>query len=116
MHYGITTEATDMTEEMLSNWKVRLWKAILFFVPLANPDNEKLYPSVRAWALELDEEGWPKREVGLGARGEPLFSAPNERNTGFWPDMAIRQFETCELEPLSAEQFEGLWKATQAVV
>ena len=49
MIYGITTEATDFTDELLSDWRVRLIKTILFFLPRANPDNERLYPRVKSW-------------------------------------------------------------------
>lgn len=109
MRYGITTEATDFTEEELADWRVRLTKAVLFFVPRANPDTERLYPQVRAWALELDDEGWPQREVALDATGAALFAAPDGRNTGFWPDMARRQFKGSELEPITEERFNSLW-------
>jgi hypothetical protein len=114
MHYGITTEGADFTEEMIADWRVRLLKAILFFVPRANPDNERFYPQVRSWALELDEDGWPQREVGLDSSGTPLFRAPDDRNTGFWPDMAIKQFDNSELNPISEDAFNALWSAAQA--
>jgi len=114
MHYGITTEATDFSDKMMSNWRVRVLKAILFFVPRANPDNELLYPQVRSWALELDDLGWPQREIGLDSSGKPLFCAPNDRNTGFWPDMAAKQFAPDELQSISAESFNDLWSTVQA--
>ena len=109
MHYGITTEATDFTEAGMKNWRVRLLKAILFFIPRANPDHERLYPQVRFWALEMDEDGWPQREVGLDASRKALFSAPDERNTGFWPDMARTQFAKSEVEAISEGAFEAFW-------
>ena len=112
MHYGITREATNFTEKMMTDWRVRLLKAVLFFVPRANPDHERLYPKVRSWALELSDDGWPQREIGLDFQGQPLFGAPNDRNTGFWPDMAIQQFNPSELEPMSEESFNTLWAAT----
>jgi hypothetical protein len=114
MHYGITTEATDFTDKMMSDWRVRLFKAIFFFVPRANPDNELLYPQVRSWALEIDGDGWPQREVGLDSVGTPLFCAPDRRNTGFWPDMAAKQFHVDELQQISEVQFNDLWSALQA--
>jgi len=95
----------------LRHWKVRLAKALLFFVPRANPDIEKLYPQVKKWALELTEDGWPQREVGLDARGVVLFRTPNDRNTGFWTDMALRKFERTELQEISATEFERLWSS-----
>ena len=114
MLYGITTEATDFTDKSISNWRIRLLRLLLFFVPRANPDNEKLYPLVKFWAIEFDEKGWPQREVGLDSSGAPLFGAPDARNTGFWPDMASKQFSVAELQPLSEEAFNALWLATQA--
>ncbi|MGO4549597.1 hypothetical protein AB4059_00615 [Lysobacter sp. 2RAF19] len=115
MHYGITTIATDFTEGEMTDWRVRVIKAILFFVPRANPDNECLYPQVRFWALELDEDGWPQREVGLDASRMPLFRAPDERNTGFWPDMAHTQFTKAELEAISENTFEEFWSGAPGV-
>lgn len=113
MHYGITTEATDFTEEMMSDWRARILKAVLFFVPRANPDHESLYPQVKSWALELSDGGWPQREVGLDSAGSPLFRAPDDRNTGFWPDMAAKQFSKAELQPITADDFERLWAGGQ---
>ena len=114
MHYGITTEGTDFTDKMMSDWRLRVLKAILFFVPRANPDNEPLYPQVKSWALELNDDGWPQREVALDSSGKPLFRAPDHRNTGFWPDMATRRFNPSELQGMSADEFNGLWSAAQA--
>jgi hypothetical protein len=110
MIYGITTEATDFTDKLLSDWRVRLIKTILFFLPRANPDNERFYPRVKSWALELDESGWPQREIGLDASGTPLFGAPDARNTGFWPDMARRKFAATELQPMTQEILDALWR------
>jgi len=114
MIYGITTEATDFTGSKVQAWGVRIIRAALFFVPRANPGHEPLYPKVRSWALELDENGWPQREVGLDSSGNPLFGAPDDRNTGFWPDMAEKQFTPAELKPISQAAFNRLWSATQA--
>ena len=114
MHYGITSEGTEFSQDIMSNWRVRILKVALFFIPRANPDNEHLYPKVRSWALELDEQGWPQREVGLDATGKPLFAAPDDRNTGFWPDMAHKQFDLSELQMITAGDFDQLWSAAQA--
>lgn len=112
MRYGVTTEATDFTEAQLNDWRVKVLKAVLFFIPRANPDTERLYPSVKAWALELSNDGLPQREVGLSESGSVLFCAPDSRNTGFWTDMAIRKFEDHELQTMSPEQFDALWNST----
>jgi hypothetical protein len=112
--YGVTQLATDFTEQDSSGWLVRLLKTVLFLVPRANPDNEKLYPRVASWALELSDDGWPQREVGLDAHGTPLFCAPDDRNTGFWPDMANRQFAPSEIEAMTGEAFSDLWTRARA--
>jgi len=88
---------------------VRLIKAILFFVPRANPDQEKLYPHVAKWLVEIDESGAPIREIGMDKNNSPLFAAPNIRNYGFWTD-SDKKFEIQELEPSSKEEFESIWK------
>lgn len=109
MIYGVTTKGTSFTEGSLNNWRARLVKAVLFFVPRANPDVERFYPLVKEWALELSDDGWPQREVGLDKTGRPLFATPYGRNLGFWIDMARQQFQRGELRQISAEEFEQLW-------
>ena len=98
----------------MNDWRVRIVRFALFFIPKANPDNEPQYPKVKSWALELSEDKLPQREVGLSDSGQALFCAPNDRNTGFWTDMAIRKFEPTELEPMLAEEFEALWQSANA--
>jgi len=107
LHYGITKLANDFTQEMNRDWRARLLNSIFFL--RANPDNERLYPEVESWAIEIDDEGWPQREVGLDSSGAPLFRAPNSRNTGFWPDMAAMQFDKNDLLPLTESEFTQLW-------
>ena len=113
MYYGTTQLATNLDAQTLTSWKVRVLKAVLFFVPRANPDIEKLYPLVRLWALEVADDGWPQREVALGASGNTLFRTPNDRNTGFWTDMAARQFQRSEILEISAQDFESMWSKSQ---
>jgi hypothetical protein len=114
MRYGITKEAIGFTPGDSSGWRYGVFRVVSFIIPRANPDHERLYRHVCSWALELDDLGWPQREVGLDAAGKPLFRAPNERNTGFWPDMASKQFDVSELQCISAEKFRNLWDAAQA--
>ena len=85
MNYGSTTQATDFAPD---DWKVRLFRAALWFIPRANPDFEPLFVHVRRWLVEVDDSGRVQREVALGNDGAPLFAAPNERNFGFWTDSA----------------------------
>jgi len=109
MLYGITTKATDFTKGNMRPWPVRIIETLLFFIPKANPDAEPLYPQVNEWALELNEEGWPQREVGVDLTGKALFALPNDRNTGFWTDLAYMQFTRGELREISREDFMRLW-------
>ncbi len=109
MTYGSTVLATDFGPDP---WQVRLWRALLFFIPRANPDNEPLYGHVRKWYLELDESGVPVREIGLDSEGRPLFGAPDDRNFGFWTDITER-FQQDQFSPISADEFERLWHQVQ---
>ena len=108
MYYGSTKPATD-GEIKLSNWKTQLLKTLLFFIPRANKDNEKYYHLVNSWWLEIDDQGYPIREIGLDSEGIPLFSAPNDRNFGFWTD-SEKVFKQIEIDTIDKEKFEEAWK------
>jgi len=110
MIYGSTLLATSFGPDC---WQVRLWRALLFFIPRANPDNEPLYRHVKKWYLELDDSGVPAREIGLDSDGRPLFGAPDERNFGFWTD-STEAFQHDQLSPVSPDEFERLWHEIQA--
>ena len=112
MYYGTTKLATDWNEKEITSWGVRIIKFLLFFVPRANSDQEKLYKKVKKWALEVNENGIPNREVALDEDDNVLFSSPNNRNTGFWTD-SPNVFKKDELEPLDQSQFEKLWEKTK---
>lgn len=109
MTYGTTTLATDFTIE---SWQIRLLRVLFFFIPKANPDNEKLYRFVKKWYLELDDSGIPVREIGVDSNGNPLFGAPDNRNVGFWTDSA-EVFQKDRVCPIRAQEFEALWSEAQ---
>lgn len=109
MLYGSTTLATNFTSD---SWQVRLIRLVLFFIPRANPDNEKLYRLVKKWYLELNESGIPVREIGLDSSGEPLFGAPDARNFGFWTD-STQVFQKDQMCPVRPDEFEALWNEVQ---
>lgn len=108
MNYGYTTLATDMSKKDLDSIGAKVLRAIFFFIPRSNPDHEKLYPQVAKWFLEVDKNGVPNREVGLDENDQPLFSAPNDRNFGFWTD-GNKTFDEKELECSTKEEFETVW-------
>jgi hypothetical protein len=110
MFYGSTLLATDFGP---NSWQVKLFYLVLFFIPRANPDHEKLYPLVKKWYLELDDSGIPVREIGLNLEGRPVFGAPDKRNFGFWTDSA-KAFKKDELGLVSADEFERLWAEIQS--
>lgn len=113
MHYGKTTLGTGFRESDLNNWKVKLIYYLLFFIPKANPDNEKLYPKVSEWLLELNEKNEPIREIGLDESAKTLFVAPDDRNTGFWTDIPER-LEEEDLIAISKEYFDKKWSEKNA--
>ena len=109
MNYGSTKKFTDWNERDLNSWKARLLYSFLFFIPKANPDNEKLYPKVNEWLLETDENDQPVREIALDMDGNVLFVSPNKGNFGFWTDVdgPVRKDE---LSPVEQDVFESLWR------
>ncbi len=92
----------------MNSWQVRLIRLLLFFIPNSNPDNEKFYPQIVRWLLEIDEAGTAIREVGLNAEGVALFCAPNDRNFGFWTDSNM-SFNAADIELVNQEFFESMW-------
>ena len=92
----------------MNHWKVRLIKALLWFIPRSNPDNEPLYPKVKKWLLELNDDNRPEREIGLDADNKPLFCAPNDRNFGFWTDSEEPMKED-SIVTINKELFDELW-------
>jgi hypothetical protein len=112
MFYGSTSEGTGWSQKELNDWKVKLLYRILFFIPRANQDNEKLYSQVKLWLLEVNDDGTPNREVALNKNKEPIFSAPNERNYGLWTDSSnILSPES--LDPIESSYFEEMWDQTK---
>jgi hypothetical protein len=108
MNYGYTYKATNWSETETNWFKIGIVKLFLFFIPKANPEHEKLYPYVKKWLLETNEDGIPQREIGIGENNKPLFGAPNEQNFGFWTD-SNNTFSESELECVSKEYFESVW-------
>ena len=105
MYYGSTTKSTNHEP---NDWRIKIARALLWFIPRSAPDHELLYPSVRKWLVEIDEKGNANREIGLGKDNAPLFAAPEGRNIGFWTDSPYA-FSREELAPIEASEFERLW-------
>ena len=105
MRYGTTIKATNF---MPHDWRIKLTKAVFFFIPAANPDTEILYPKIKKWVLEVDDDGAPIREVALDEKDGVLFRAPDGRNMGFWTDEDVT-FAATDLTSITADQFEDFW-------
>ena len=88
-------------------------RALLFFIPRANPDYEPKLHVVREWLVEFDQDDRPDREVGLDATGSPVIAGPNPRNCGFWLDTNML-FKDFAGEPITKEQFEARWSEFHA--
>jgi hypothetical protein len=110
MIYGYTKLATDFTGK--KTWKECLIRTLLFFIPNANPDIKKLFPKVKKWLVEIDSDGVPQREIGLDINDKPLFTAPDDRNMGFWTD-SPKRFIASELEITTHENFETTWSSVK---
>jgi hypothetical protein len=102
MGYLRTKLATDWEKEAPGT----LMKLIRIFFRDPNPDY-RLH-LVHSWLVEFDDDGNPRREVGVGQNGEPVLAGPDERNYGFWLDtnMTRRDFTGDEI---TREEFEEQW-------
>ena len=78
----------------------------------ASPDYD-LDP-VAEWLIEIDEDGLPFREIGLGVDGEPVLAGPDSRNYGFWLDTNMTHADFEDAEPIEESEFESIWDAWYA--
>lgn len=71
-----------------------------------------------ALAIEVDDEDWVKREVGIDASGRVVHKCPSEvhryGSQGFWTGMVPREVEDAlaspvGLEAITEQEFETLW-------
>jgi hypothetical protein len=109
MTYGSTTLATDFRPR---DWPAKLITTVFFFIPRSNPNNERYFPEIKKWVLELDDTGMVIREVGLNKDGIPLFRSPAGKDLGFWTD-EDKKFKKEEIEYISPQEFENLWGRAQ---
>ena len=103
--YGTTTLGTPIPAD---DWRVRAIRILLWFLPRANPDYERLFPRVAKWFLEVDDSGKPCREIGLDRTGAPLFAMPDDRNFGYFAD-SDATFAQADLTPADQSDFERMW-------
>lgn len=103
--YGTTSLALPLQPD---DWKIRLFRAVFWFIPRASPDHDPLYPRVRRWVLELDDTGLVTREIGLDEMDRPLFGAPDARNHGYFTDSGA-VLSPSQLSAIDESRFEALW-------
>jgi hypothetical protein len=72
------------------------------------------------FVVEVDDDNWAKREVGLGPDGRVLHKCPSEVHrygsqglwTGFLDWEVIDALDSPDAEPISQTDFETLWNDT----
>src|SRR5688572_673422 len=92
-----------------ADWRVKLVKTLLWFIPRANPTFEQRFPEVHRWYVELDARGVALREIGVNSAGQPITAAPWGPNLGFWID-GPGPFPLESSREESASVFEHLWQ------
>ena len=105
MRYLRTKLGTSFKKESIGTKALR---ALLFFIPEANPSYRHKIHLVKEWLVEFEEEGMPCREIGLDQFGKPLLVGPVEMNYGLWhdTDMKLGNFDG---EEVSKIMFEKMW-------
>jgi hypothetical protein len=109
-HIKTTLAAPPTKNSSAPNWLVRIVQAV---VPAANPHFASLYPQVRSWLVEVNDDGTPEREVGLDAQGLPLVAGPVGPNMGYWTDGSYK-FNVGQHEAVGTQEFVNAWKEAVA--
>lgn len=104
MRYYSTTLGTNWPPP---DWKIRLIYTVFWFIPRANPDFERFLPDIKLWYLEVDDEFYPCREIGMDENGDPVSAGPSGRNWGFWTD-GPEMFDPAEATEISQASFEKM--------
>jgi hypothetical protein len=78
-----------------------------------NPGYRNKLHLVRSWLIEFDENGLPRREIGLGASGNVVLAGPSEEDYGFWLDTNMT-FPDFSGEPVSQDDFDQAWRVAAA--
>jgi hypothetical protein len=91
-----------------SFFRRRVEAVVRAVIPAANPDFDKLFPSVTLWWIEIDTQGIPQREIGFNSSGEPIVIAPFGENFGYWTDSPM-SFAVSEHEAVSSQAFQTMW-------
>jgi hypothetical protein len=89
-------------------WWCKLLKLI---IPAANPDLEKYYFQTRAWWLEVEDNGKPKREIGFDENRIPIVIGPLGRNFGFLTDSSDDWRDPKEDSAEVARDFQKIWES-----
>ena len=113
MRYVSTTVHTNFRDwSKEGGWASRLLHRIFQLISFGNsPDHEPLYPKVKKWLLEVNDDPiGVRREIGLGQGDTPLFAAPIGRNPGWWagPDLDYDLTDD-QIHSIDAHEFERLW-------
>ena len=90
-----------------------LVKGSFWWVPKSSPDYDRCPWPVAYWLVEIDDDGWPQREIGFTAQHQPVLFAPTDRNMGLWTDSA-RVFSPEQLEAQHEYPFDATWEALYA--
>lgn len=108
MQFIRTTKATDWKRPNPSIVE-RIERALLSFIPRANPGYESKLHLVHEWLIEFDDRGLPNCEIGIAKNGTPVIAGPNKENYGFWLDTNMSIAGFCDA-PITRDEFEIAWK------
>lgn len=77
--------------------------------PDGNPDFGELHEKVHYWWLELDDTGYPIREVGFDLNDQAIVIGPFGENYGFMTDCNTT-FKATDFPSVNSSRFEEHWK------
>lgn len=92
--------------------KMALTGILTTIIPKANPNFDQKIDEVRYWLVEFDNDGIPKREIGLDKEKQVILKMPYKDNYGYWTDnnLLLNDFRKhFVVSEISKNSFEQSW-------
>jgi hypothetical protein len=114
IYIKFSSRTPQVKREKESVFKKIFKMALIFFIPVGNPNFEDKIEEVVQWLVEFeDNKQYPNREIGLDIFQQPIMIMPWRKNYGYWidNDLLLDDFKSrFKAIEITKEEFENHWQ------